>query len=476
MTTDIRLFRPPRSADVTLFSLGLVALIASVWSVLVFGTTGLPRILALGAAGLALVLTIVWRRPYDSLAWIPVLIVPPQFLNVFAHEVIVMPLMVFMLFYGHRRNLKWVFQLDPIEVVLLLFFSWAVFGFFWVREWWWWLFGVRKLLLGWIALWVAWRWCRFIPPHRLLIGITATSVFLSLAVMERAVSYGWFSGIPHSHMRRQSTDLGWGNSNYIAALLTLLLPTVISQAMTAKSRVARTLGIIGIPLTAMVVTIASSRGGSLLTLAIALFMVFRSKIKSWVLFVSAPAAIALLTLGPGAKLLLSRFQSIEDMYSVVIRFYIWRAAWFRVVEFWPRGLGLNQGFGHPDKLHLEATHNEWLAIASELSLVGLVLWVTFLVLVYRRILRVARHPATRVEGQALQLTFWIIQLNCMFEPTIFGVQYQFLMMWIFGAYFGWAERMWEQSGAGAADPVPASPATARSIALPGTAAGSAAGS
>ncbi len=442
MTMGLRLSRAPRYADVTLFGLGLVALIATIWGVLVFGSAGLPRTLALGAALLALVLTILWRRPFETLAWLPILMVSPEFLEVFAYELVVIPLMAFMLFYAHRKRLRWAFQLDPIEVVLLMFLGWCTFSVFWVRDSWWWVFGIRKLVVGFIALWVAWRWSRFVRPDIMLNSIVATSILLSLATVRQAGSQGWFTGVQHEHMRVQASDLGWGAGNYIAALLSMLLPTVINQAMIARNQGARMLGILGIPLSAMVVTIASSRGGFLLTLGIALFMVFRSRIKSWVLWVTTPLALSLLIFGPGAKLLLSRFQNVEGVYSAVVRLMFFREAWRRVVAFWPLGMGWNQGFGAPDRLYKSDPHNALLVIASELGLLGLVLWFTYLVLIYRRILKIARHPATRVEGQAIQITFWIIQVNSMFEPTIFAAQYFFLMNWIFGSYIGWAERVW----------------------------------
>jgi O-antigen ligase len=214
--------------------------------------------------------------------------------------------------------------------------------------------------------------------------------------------------------------------------------------MTARKASARWIGIASVPLTAMVVTVASSRGGAILTLAIALFMVFRSRIRPWVAFVTAPVVIALLLLGPGAQHLLSRFSNATDMLSVVVRLMYWRVAWHRVLDFWPIGMGWGQGYSYQDRLYDQDPHDYWLVLGSELGLIGLVLWITVLVMVYRRILRIARHPATKAEGQALQLTFWISQLNTLFEPTFQGLQYHFIWYWIMGSYFGWAERTWEQ--------------------------------
>src|SRR5439155_9882069 len=273
--------------------------------------------------------------PVESLAWLPVLIVPPQFAKVFAYEVVLVIAVGLLLLYAWLRNLRWAFRLEAIEVVVLLLVGWGAVTGFWARDLWWWLFGIRKMMMGVLALWLAWRLSRLVTPSLMLTGVAAASCALALATLRQAYSIGWFSSVQQTHMRRTATSLGWGDANFIAALLALLLPTALTQAMTARKAYARWVGIASVPLTAMVVTVASSRGGAILTLAIALFTVFRSRIRPWVAFVTAPVVIALILLGPGAQLLLARFQNMEDMFSVVVRLMYWRVAWHRVIDFWP---------------------------------------------------------------------------------------------------------------------------------------------
>src|SRR5207249_4469099 len=107
VTVDTRPLRPPRFADAGLLTLGAIAVMASLWTTAVLGMPGLLRYVALGAAGLAVVLTLAWRRPAQSLAWLPVLIVPPQLVKVFAYEVVLLIGVACMLLYAWLRGLRW---------------------------------------------------------------------------------------------------------------------------------------------------------------------------------------------------------------------------------------------------------------------------------------------------------------------------------------------------------------------------------
>jgi O-antigen ligase len=296
------------------------------------------------------------------------------------------------------------------------------------------------MMVGAIALWVSWRLCRYMKPDLLMYGITAGTVALALATLAKAYQAGWFGSVTQEFQRRSATDLGWGTSNYIAALLTVMLPTAILLATSGANVAARVVGWVALPLTAMVVTIAASRGGSLLVLGVSLFAIFRAKIRPWIAFLAGAIGVALLLTGPGSKLLLERFTDVKDMASVVIRLWYWRVAMVRIEDHWPFGMGLGGGYGYLDRLYQEDPHNYWLVMASELGLPGLALWIAALVLLWNRIQKMARHPETQQAGRALQLTFWISQLNTMFEPTFQGLHYHFLWYWIMGTYLGYAER------------------------------------
>jgi O-antigen ligase len=211
-------------------------------------------------------------------------------------------------------------------------------------------------------------------------------------------------------------------------------------AMNGKG-VPRVLGLIAPPLTVLLIAVAASRGGALMIVGIILFMLFRTRVKGWVRYLSAAVMLALMSVGPGAELLLGRFTDVRDMLSIVVRFMYFREAWHRTLDHWPIGMGLGDALNYHDRLNGEDAHNYWLMLASELGLIGLVLWIGVLIVLYRRILRMLQNPETRLIGQAIQLTFWIAMVNCLFEPTFNGLQYQFTWYWIVGLYLGWMEQL-----------------------------------
>lgn len=423
--------RTPPFWSIPIAAIGLVTLLFAA-----------PRPVSIATGVVILIATFAFlllRWPAITIAMMPVLIIPPQFAKVYSYEVLIFVCAVGLAMIGWRRRASWLMRLDPIEVVLWMLVAWAAFTFFWCRDTWWWMFGVRKIAMCGLSLWVALRMTRFVNPDLLLLGVPAGACALSIATVARALSQGGIDMIATHNLRRSSTDLGWGAANYIAALLSLMLPTGIHMAMAGRRKLYRIVGWASIPLTASVVTIAASRGGALLVVAVALFAIFRSKIKPWMAMLSAAIMFALLLTGPGAKLLLERFTNVEDMSSIVVRFMYWRVAWVRLTDHWPWGMGLNQGYGYLDRLYTEDPHNYWLVLGSELGAMGLILWITFLVLLWMRISRIEKNPQSQLEGRAMQLTFGIAMLNLIFEPTFQGLQYSALFYWIMGVYLGRAK-------------------------------------
>jgi hypothetical protein len=321
--------------------------------------------------------------------------------------------------------------------------AWAIATVFWVFDWWWWLFSVRKMLIGAIALWTSMRLVRYVPHQRFLTGISLAACGLSVLTFFTAAAYGFFASAHADSLRGGATDLGWGDANFIAAILVLMLPTGLFLAMTAKG-IPRYIAILSILLTAAVIALTASRGGALLVLGIVLYVVFRSHIKLQYAIPIGIVAILLMIFGPGGSDLLARFSDPKDFLSIVIRLMFFREAWHRVQDYWPLGMGWGQGIVYSDRLFGEDPHNYLLVLGAELGLVGLVLWFTLQFVLWRRIVRVIHDPRTEMIGRTLQLMWAISLLNLMFEPTFQGLQYHFLFYWILGGYIGMAKLMTEE--------------------------------
>jgi hypothetical protein len=401
-----------------------------------------PILVALGFAATTLVVA-----PAAVVACIPALLPPPQFLKVFAYELALLVAAGALLLIGLRGRRDWLWRVHPVEVGVAALLGWAIFTGLWSRDTWWYAFGIRKMGIGLLALWTAYRLTRFCRPETLHLGIVVGALSLSGAVLVRTMS--WSAAGGGTVARVASTDLGWGTSNFIAALLVLMLPTVLLVAIHSRARWERILSWTTLPLIGLVISIAASRGGALLLLLLVLAFIFEGRLsrQRFAVLIGLLAAFAVVLWGPFGPRLMERLTDPRDLGAVVLRLVYFREGVRRLDESLPWGLGLGQGYGHPDHLSTTDPHNYWLVIGPELGVPGLMLWVTALALMWRTGLRLSRSPITRAAGRALLFTIVISQVNSLFEPTFQGLQYHFLYYWIVGAYLGISE-------------VPTSPASA----------------
>ncbi len=395
---------------------------------------------ALAALAATVVGALLWSAPELLAGMLPVLMLPPQFAKVFAHELGLVIVAVALVVHGWRTRAPWLTRLDRIELAFLALFLWGVVTGFWSESTWWWAFGVRKTGIGLLALWTGWRLARFVSWETMRVGLTATVWGLSAYTMLKAIQSGALNTAGWVD-RKLSTDVGWGTSNYIAAILVVMLPSAMEVALRNPSRLLRVLAWLALPLAALVMMVSASRGGVLFVLLIVLLSVFRQRAARSVLAVSGSVGVVALAtaLSPAGARFLARFTDAQELGSIVVRFLYYREGWRRLVHAWPGGMGLGQGIATIDRLGTEDPHNYWLVIGGELGLVGLVLWVFAIVLVWRRIRALVRDPSTTAIGYVLQLTFAIAMLNCLFEPTFQGLHYHFLIYWLLGSSFGAAD-------------------------------------
>ena len=224
----------PQKLMVALLWVG-VLLLAVLTAVQVFGSDSPVRFVLPGLIGLAGVAAFVAKRPALSIAWIPVLMVPPEFLKVFAYEVVTFLLFGMLLLVGIFRRRSWVWRLDPIELTVIGFLAYGAFTYFWVVNSWWWLFMIRKLCMGIIALWTARQLGRWIPRQTLFSGIAAGACAVAAFAVYVSFTVGASSDLGVA--RTEATNVGWATSNSLAALLVLMVPTVTLIALRSGNRV-----------------------------------------------------------------------------------------------------------------------------------------------------------------------------------------------------------------------------------------------
>ena len=395
-------------------------------------------VLALALAGAALASWLVWHHPIAAAALVPAIMSPPEFLKVFAYEVGLVAVCGTLLVACVRARAHWIWRLDPIEQASLAFVAWGALTVFWSSSAWWWLFAMRKYGMGAVALWTAWRLARLAKsPWPLLRGITIGALALSAAVLLKAVTSGMLS-LGTAFKRIEGTDLGWGKANYLGALLLLMLPSALHLALHGPDRRSRLLGWLSLPCSGLVMATAASRGGAILLLAVSLAYIARQRLGRHVvpLLLGVVASVALLLLGPGSQNFLERFTSPRELGSVVVRLFLLRAGWRRILAHFPFGMGLGQGIVEPDHLGAGGPHNFLVTITYEAGVPGLLLWCAVLVLLFRRAFREARVPAHAALAQTLLFTVATAVLNSMFEGTFEGLHFQFLFFWIVGVLLG----------------------------------------
>lgn len=391
--------------------------------------------LALAAAGIAL---LAWKRPFLCAGLVPVVFPIPQLGHVFLYEAGAVLVCAAVVLAGIRARRRWLLHLERVEIASLLFVLWGMVTLFWSSSSWWWLFAVRKYGFGTLALWTATRLSRESRNRwDLLAGIALASIALSIATFEKAVSSGLFTaGSAFSHIK--GTDLTWGTSNYIGALLVLMLPTCLYLAVHAPRLELRALGWIALPLAGLVMAVAASRGGAMLMVGVMLAYIFRQRPsrRTLLLFAAFTVSIGLLLAGPGSSHFLSRFTSPRELGSGVVRLFLLRAGWRRLLDHFPFGMGFGQGIVEPDHLATGGPHNFLLTAAYEVGVPGVVLWIAVLVLIARRIREWIGVPAESDAARTLLFILVTSVLNSLFEGTFEGLHFHFLFFWIAGLYLG----------------------------------------
>jgi hypothetical protein len=398
---------------------------------------GLLSLLLAVLFGVAAALGIAAYAPAALVVLAPALLPPERLWIVFPWELAYLGLAAIVALHALYAKPDWARRLERIEVANLLFVGWAALTIFWSAEKMDWLLGVRRLTGGAITLWLALRLARWVKRPVFEAGLLAAVLSLTLA----ALGHRQTMGISENKLRldrAQATNLGWGTANFIATLLLVLTPPLLELALRSRHRWLKIATWPALLIVGLYQVVNASRAATVLFFAgVIVQLVGRSVRRSVALVLGMGALITGIALSPLSQGLLMRFTSLRDLGSMVIRIWYVRAAWRRTIDNFPLGIGLGQGLTYPDHLQHTDPHDYWLAVSSELGVLGVLLWIAVLVMLWRRISAVARTPGWEGMGRALQVSFWLSQLHTIVEPTFQGVQYQFVYFWVMGGYLGY---------------------------------------
>ncbi|HEY3215454.1 MAG TPA: O-antigen ligase family protein [Candidatus Eisenbacteria bacterium] len=428
---------PPRRVGVWVpVALAVGSVVAvTVWAGL--GLLSLQGVALLAiAAPLGLLFTL-YSIPQSLVVLAPALMPLPLVSVIFPHEIAFGLLTGVLLLQGFHHRASWIGRLETLELANLAFVGWALFSVFWCNETILYLLGARRLIVGWASFWVAYRIARLVPRRWYELGLVAGAISLALSALAVRLS-GGFSEAQLRTNRAAATDLGWGTANYIATILLVLSPLILDLAFRARERWLKWLAWPCLSLIALMQTIIASRAATILFIGGTLVQVSGRRARGrWLAVVGVALALAGLLATPFGQGFLARFTSPRELGSMVIRIWFFRDAWRRVTDNLPWGMGLDQGWVYPDHLAYNDPHNYWLAVGSELGVLGVLGWFLVLVLLWRRISTVVSTPGWDYEGRALQIAFLVSQLHTLVEPTFQGPHYQFVYFWVMGGYLGY---------------------------------------
>lgn len=416
---------------------GAVALLTLV------GLRGPRDPLALAATAVAIVLAMaVALRRFPAIIWslAPIgmsvfLVLPVQL-----YDVVILGLAA-LIFFAWVGRTEHPIRLDRVEVAYLIFMACiaiTLLGPFDPRH----LFvSVWMFGMGLVAFEVARRGAMRIGRVDMLWGPLLFAALTAVMLVSLARHTGSATSLLSKH-RTELTNLTWGSTNYVAAVLVLLLPGVLLIARDPRASATRhRIGSIGVAMVLGALALSTSRGGLLLGVVYVLVVNFGSRRGFQAMAAGVLALLVLLFATPFGALVVARFTNPEEMMSVAIRFDIWHAAWERGVTHLPFGVGFGQGAMQNDKLGDYDPHDFYLTLFGEGGPLALVLWLGLIVVLWRAAARLRTRVPERAAGEALRDTIALTLLNAAFEPTFSGHLYYVLFWWMAGIFEAGAGRM-----------------------------------
>jgi O-antigen ligase len=232
------------------------------------------------------------------------------------------------------------------------------------------------------------------------------------------------SGYPLSFLLTRAgslTDLGWGVSNYIAAVAALSTGCAVALVFHGTPR-EKALGLMSLGAAVFVSLATVSRGG---TLAILVGLLVASLLAGKRRFFGAVGILMAIgiayLLSPLGQASIARFVDPADLPSVAERLLFYQITIKVIQAHWLWGVGPNQIPEH-STLNIGANpHNFILKFAADLGLPGATLYLGMLAiaaLAAIRLWRVSSERSIRLLALAFLLTLIIGFTNGLYEPTL----------------------------------------------------------
>jgi len=229
------------------------------------------------------------------------------------------------------------------------------------------------------------------------------------------------------------TNLGWGSSNYIAAILELcLLGTLLLGILDRRVPVRVGLFLASLPMLQAFLVLFSRAGTlGLLVAGLVLAIGLGGSRTAWTLGTIGLAFVVGLATS-GGQVIASRFVSIQELGSYYERLMIWNEAWQRFVSHPLTGIGVNQGRYQMDEMGESQAHNLLLDRLMDQGVFSGLLFFVLIYVIYRLSLRAVpmnQSGRLRTIRSAIVALVTGILVHAAFEPTLSGYEMAFLFAW-----------------------------------------------
>lgn len=305
-----------------------------------------------------------------------------------------------------------------------------------------------KNFLGYVVMFLSLRrLVRREDSHSLLWFAPIVGTIASLQLLHKTAGVSAVNML-RIELRNFHTALGWGQSNYVAAVLVLCLG-ISALLMVVDRRPAVRMVLVGACLIMMRSFIfLYSRTATIAMLVFLLVVILARGGRAALLAVGAGALVVLsFILTPYGAVLLRRFTDPTEYASTQVRLLIWQTAWLRFTDNPWTGIGLNQGRAQRDLMDAGHAHNTLLDYLSEQGVFGGSLYVVLLLALLVLCTRVTPigAPASAKTARILCVaTLAAVFVSSLAEPMWHG--YVHAMVFVYFA--AWMTMQTGGSGAG----------------------------
>jgi len=290
---------------------------------------------------------------------------------------------------------------------------------------------LKRLVVGYLGAVLVFRYADRERWPWFALSIPVTGTVISLVVLGRYQTRGFLIQRAYE-LRSFYSDLGWGTSNYVGAILSLaILGSIVLVVLPGRLWLRLASAISLVPMGLCIALLVSR--GTIVAVGVgllALLLAFGGRHR-WKILALSGLGTALFMQLPVFKVILLRFTIASQSFSYYARLVHWRLTLDRFLAHPVLGVGLGQGRFQTDELMGLDPHNYILSIASETGLPGLIAWVLLLAVFFRTAWVAARNHSGRAAwAVSLGVLLAIALMHSCYEPTFTGSQYFFLFFWI----------------------------------------------